>query len=133
MARLTQVGLPDRLPGRLHAAWIAGKHPSVIDRQSCRATRWGTPPGHMPGVRFATREPAPVIQLVVQSHCRDQYELAEQNFDYALKHCHKSSVANKKRILNYLVPVKLLRGRLPTNKCEYVCNCPRIKTYIACR
>jgi len=50
----------------------------------------------------------------------DQYELAEQNFDYALKHCHKSSVANKKRILNYLIPVKLLRGRLPTNKCEYV-------------
>ena len=49
----------------------------------------------------------------------DQYELAEQNFDYALKHCHKSAVANKKRILNYLVPVKLLRGRLPTNKCEY--------------
>jgi len=46
----------------------------------------------------------------------DQYELAEQNFDYALKHCHKSSVANKKRILNYLIPVKLLRGRLPTNK-----------------
>jgi len=63
----------------------------------------------------------------------DQYELAEQNFDYALKHCHKSSVANKKRILNYLVPVKLLRGRLPTNKCEYVCNCPRIKTFFACR
>jgi hypothetical protein len=60
----------------------------------------------------------------------DQYELAEQNFDYALKHCHKSSVANKKRILNYLVPVKLLRGRLPTNKCEYVCNCPRIKTFL---
>ena len=49
----------------------------------------------------------------------DQYELAEQNFDYALKHCHKSSVANKKRILNYLIPVKLLRGRLPTNKREY--------------
>ena len=24
----------------------------------CRATRWGTLPGHMPGVRFATREPA---------------------------------------------------------------------------
>ncbi len=54
----------------------------------------------------------------------DQYELAEQNFDYALKHCHKSAVANKKRILNYLIPVKLLRGRLPTNKCEYItCSC----------
>jgi len=46
----------------------------------------------------------------------DQYDLAEQNFDYALKHCHRSAVSNKKRILNYLVPVKLLRGRLPTSK-----------------
>ena len=40
-------------------------------------TRWGNPQGHVPGVRFATREPAPVVQLVVQSPCRDQYELAE--------------------------------------------------------
>ena len=40
----------------------------------------------------------------------DQYELAEENFDYALEHCHRSAVGNKKRILNYLVPVKLLRG-----------------------
>lgn len=36
-----------RLPGRLHAAWIDGKHSSVIDRQSlsrepARATRRGT-------------------------------------------------------------------------------------------
>ena len=49
----------------------------------------------------------------------DQYDLAEENFDYALRHCHRSSIANKKRILNYLVPVKLLRGRLPTTKCKY--------------
>ena len=59
----------------------------------------------------------------------DQYDLAEQNFDYALRHCHHSAVANKKRILNYLVPVKLLRGRLPTSKCEvfefldFLCDC----------
>ena len=50
----------------------------------------------------------------------DQHDLAEQNFDYALRHCHRSAVANKKKILNYLVPVKLLRGRLPTSKCEYM-------------
>ena len=49
----------------------------------------------------------------------DQYDLAEKNFDYALRHCHRSAVANKKRILNYLVPVKLLRGRLPTSKCKF--------------
>ena len=48
----------------------------------------------------------------------DQYDLAEKNFDYALRHCHRSAMANKKRILNYLVPVKLLRGRLPTSKCK---------------
>ena len=40
-------------------------------------TRWGNPQGHVTGVCFATREPAPVVQLVVQSSCRDQYELAE--------------------------------------------------------
>lgn len=46
----------------------------------------------------------------------DSYDLAEQNLSYALKHCHKDAVGNKKRILNYLIPVKLLRGRLPSVK-----------------
>ena len=31
------------MPGRLHAAWIAGKHPSVIDRRACRANLLGQP------------------------------------------------------------------------------------------
>ena len=66
-------GLPDRLPGRLSDSQIAGKHPSVINRQSCRATRWGNPQGHvpgvLPGVGFATRGPAAVVLLVVQSPC----------------------------------------------------------------
>lgn len=44
----------------------------------------------------------------------DQYEAAEENLEYALAHCHMNAIANKKRILRYLVPVKLLRGRLPT-------------------
>eukprot|EP00590_Aulacoseira_subarctica_P007648 CAMPEP_0172417244 /NCGR_PEP_ID=MMETSP1064-20121228/3771_1 /TAXON_ID=202472 /ORGANISM="Aulacoseira subarctica , Strain CCAP 1002/5" /LENGTH=331 /DNA_ID=CAMNT_0013155455 /DNA_START=1 /DNA_END=996 /DNA_ORIENTATION=+ len=44
----------------------------------------------------------------------DKYEEAEKNLDYALSHCYKDSLRNKKRILNYLLPVKLLRGRLPT-------------------
>mmetsp|Transcript_9811 Transcript_9811/g.15079 ORF Transcript_9811/g.15079 Transcript_9811/m.15079 type:complete len:400 (-) Transcript_9811:12-1211(-) len=44
----------------------------------------------------------------------DQYEAAESNLDYALKHCHRAAIKNKKGILRYLVPVKLLRGRLPT-------------------
>jgi len=46
----------------------------------------------------------------------DQYKDAEINLDYALQHCHVKAIGNKKRILNYLLPVKLLRGRLPTDK-----------------
>ena len=33
----------------------------------CRANSLGNPPGHMPGVRFATREPAAVIQTVIHA------------------------------------------------------------------
>lgn len=44
----------------------------------------------------------------------DVYELAEENLNYALEHCHKDAVRNKKKILNYLIPVKLMRGRLPS-------------------
>jgi len=44
----------------------------------------------------------------------DQHSLAEKNLDYAFAHCHRNAVGNKKRILRYLVPVKLYRGRFPT-------------------
>lgn len=46
----------------------------------------------------------------------DNYKEAEENLDYALLHCHKNATSNKKRILNYLIPVKLEQGRLPTVK-----------------
>ena len=46
------VGKSNGLPGRLHAAWIAGKHPSVIDRQSCRANPLGHPAGTHAGRTF---------------------------------------------------------------------------------
>jgi len=46
----------------------------------------------------------------------DQYKEAEDHLDFALQHCHVKAIGNKKRILNYLLPVKLLRGRLPTDK-----------------
>ena len=46
----------------------------------------------------------------------DNYREAEENLDYALLHCHKNATSNKKRILNYLIPVKLERGLLPTVK-----------------
>jgi len=44
----------------------------------------------------------------------DQYDMAETHLEYALKHCHKDALTNKKAILRNLVPVKLLRGRFPT-------------------
>lgn len=44
----------------------------------------------------------------------DHYDQAEENLDYALRHCRKDALKNKKCILQYLVPVKMLRGRLPT-------------------
>mmetsp|Transcript_24249 Transcript_24249/g.27699 ORF Transcript_24249/g.27699 Transcript_24249/m.27699 type:complete len:281 (-) Transcript_24249:85-927(-) len=46
----------------------------------------------------------------------DNYSEAEENLDYALLHCHKNAIGNKRRILNYLIPVKLVGGRLPTVK-----------------
>jgi hypothetical protein len=46
----------------------------------------------------------------------DNYKEAESNLNYALAHCHQNAVSNKRRILNYLIPVKLERGRLPTLK-----------------
>jgi len=44
----------------------------------------------------------------------DQYDSAEMNLTFAFLHCPKYARRNKQRILNYLLPVKLLRGRLPT-------------------
>ncbi len=70
----SEVVVPDGLLERLTDPQIAGKHPSVIDRHSCRATRWGNPQRYVPGVRFTTREPAAVIQTVV--HCMLQNRLA---------------------------------------------------------
>ena len=46
----------------------------------------------------------------------DNYSEAAQNLNYALMHCHKNATSNKRRILNYLIPVKLERGQLPTVK-----------------
>jgi len=46
----------------------------------------------------------------------DKYSEAEQHLDYALRHCHKNATLNKRCILNYLLPVKLMRGRFPTHK-----------------
>jgi hypothetical protein len=49
----------------------------------------------------------------------DQYAAAEASLDYALQRCHKAATHNKRLILQYLIPVKMYRGRLPTAQCEY--------------
>lgn len=46
----------------------------------------------------------------------DQHSSAETHLEYALQHCHKNAKENKKRILKYLIPIKLYRGRLPTTQ-----------------
>ncbi len=39
---------------------------------------------------------------------------AEQYLSYAFEHCHKDSFENKKSILIYLIPVKMLLGHMPS-------------------
>ena len=56
---------------------VAGPSQRLSDRRetplcdrptvSVAQTRWGNPPGVLPGVRFATREPAAVIQTVIHA------------------------------------------------------------------
>lgn len=45
---------------------------------------------------------------------QDKFKQAETELDFALAHCHRDSALNKRRILEYLVPVKLLTGQIPT-------------------
>lgn len=42
----------------------------------------------------------------------DQHSMAETNLDYAFRHCHRNAVGNKRRILRYLIPIRLYRGKL---------------------
>ncbi|RLN89312.1 hypothetical protein BBJ28_00019492, partial [Nothophytophthora sp. Chile5] len=46
----------------------------------------------------------------------DQYQKAETCLDYAWKHCHRGKLRNKRMILQFLVPVKLLLGVMPSPK-----------------
>lgn len=40
---------------------------------------------------------------------------AEECLEYAFNHCHKNNIRNKRIILRYLIPVKVGRGKFPTN------------------
>lgn len=42
-----------------------------------------------------------------------EYRLAEEYLEYSFTHCHIQSKKNKRRILIYLIPVKMLLGYLP--------------------
>lgn len=42
------------------------------------------------------------------------FKPAEEYLSYAFDHCHRSSQKNKRRILIYLLPVKMLLGHMPT-------------------
>lgn len=46
----------------------------------------------------------------------EKYVEAEACLDYAFRHCHRSSAGNKRRILQFLVPVKLLHSRFPQDR-----------------
>jgi nuclear mRNA export protein PCID2/THP1 len=41
------------------------------------------------------------------------YRLAEEYLEYSFQHCHVQSKKNKRRILIYLIPVKMLLGYMP--------------------
>jgi len=38
---------------------------------------------------------------------------AEQALEYAFVHCHRSTPRNRLRVLQFLVPIKLLVGKMP--------------------
>ena len=72
-------------PTQIATRQVAGAAPRCLDRRETllcdrpkafvAQTSRGNPPGHMPGVRFMTREPAAVIQTVV--HCMLQNRFAD--------------------------------------------------------
>lgn len=41
------------------------------------------------------------------------YKTADEYLTYAFEHCHRQSIKNKRLILTYLVPVKMLLGHMP--------------------
>jgi len=46
----------------------------------------------------------------------DKYVEAQVELEYALANCHMKSTFNKRRILSYLIPVKMCHGQLPSNE-----------------
>jgi hypothetical protein len=57
----------------------------------------------------------------------EQYQNAENCLMFALIHCQKSSIYNKRRILQFLIPVKLLHSKFPHTKLLQVIENKKIK------
>lgn len=70
---------------------------------------------------FAKLEEFPMAQRVTYMYYvgrlsvfEEKYKDAEEQLEFALAHCDRRAVKNKRRILQYLVPVKLGRGHVPS-------------------
>ena len=46
----------------------------------------------------------------------DKYTEALAELDYALEHCASAAYSNKRRILSYLIPIKICHGALPSER-----------------
>lgn len=44
----------------------------------------------------------------------DNYQKSATCFDFALKHCHKNAAKNMKLILQFLIPIKMYLGTMPS-------------------
>ncbi|KAJ1678047.1 COP9 signalosome (CSN) subunit [Spiromyces aspiralis] len=44
----------------------------------------------------------------------ENYKKADEHLEFALKHCHRGAKRNERVILEYLVPIKMLKGIMPS-------------------
>ncbi|KAJ1922141.1 COP9 signalosome (CSN) subunit [Mycoemilia scoparia] len=54
--------------------------------------------------------------LGVLSFRGEEYEKASDHLEFSLKHCYSGAKANKRAVLEYLIPIKMLNGILPSEK-----------------
>ncbi|KAL0832953.1 hypothetical protein ABMA28_001088 [Loxostege sticticalis] len=74
------------------------------------------------------KEPFPLAQRITYKYFvgrkamfDSDYRAADEHLSFAFQNCHRKSIKNKKQILTYLVPVKMLLGYMPTKRvvCKY--------------
>ncbi|KAG0149332.1 hypothetical protein CROQUDRAFT_688491 [Cronartium quercuum f. sp. fusiforme G11] len=51
----------------------------------------------------------------VLSFLQEDYDKAEDHLSFAFNHCHRDQLRNRELILNYLIPIRLLKGKRPVN------------------